>query len=89
MSRHICGRARGDAREIAKATGGEAEELGGVVARGDLGDERKGKHVRQVAHRGEDAIVIGGIRERNAAADRFPGAAHGIERIARRSQAPA
>ena len=79
------GRARGDAREVAKAPGGEAEQLGGVVARGDLGDEREGEQVRQVAHRGEDAVVRGGVQRDHARAARLPAAAHEVDGIAARS----
>jgi len=76
-------RARGDPREVAKAARRESQDLGRVVARGDLGDERKGKDVRQVAHRGKDAVVVRGVRDRNAPAHRFPAASHRVQRFRR------
>ncbi len=50
-------RAAGDAREVAKAAACIAEIFGAVLARRELGDEREREQVRQMRHRGENAIV--------------------------------
>ena len=50
-----------DAREIAEAAGGIAEDVRGVGPRRQLIHEREGEQVRQVRHGGEDPVVDRGI----------------------------
>ncbi len=50
-------RARRNAREVAETASREAEQVLGIVAAGELVHQREGEDVRQVRHRGEDAIV--------------------------------
>ena len=45
------------AGEVAEAAAREREAFVGVGSRRDLGNQREGKHVRQVAHRGENGVV--------------------------------
>ena len=65
MSRHISGRARGDAREVAKAAAGVAEQLARRRgARASSRDQREGEQVRQVA---DTAAKIAVVRARRRA----------------------
>ena len=49
--------AGGDPREIAETGGSESEEQVGILAHGQIVDQRERQQVRQVADRGEDAVM--------------------------------
>ena len=65
--------ARGDAREVAEAARGIGEELLSITALCDVVHQRIGKEMRQVADRGEHAIMLIGLQARDACAAGFPG----------------
>src|SRR5205807_1146010 len=50
--------ARGDAREVAEAAGGEGEELLGVRPPRDIVHQCIGEHMRQMADRREERVVL-------------------------------
>ena len=74
--------AGGDAREIAEAAGGVAEQLRRVRRARDLVDQRVGEQVRQVAHRGEHPVVLLRRHARDARAERGPEARQRFRRPA-------
>jgi hypothetical protein len=63
----------GDAREVAEAAGGEAEQAGRVAALGEVVHQGEGQQVRQVAHRGEHRSCSCGVMATTFGAAGLPG----------------